>query len=89
MTRIDLTQDVARGGAFAPLRDSKIFNRIELDQRRRVVQWLDPNDGSTLVDIDADALFVLSEQQRAGSVIQRVLHWFRESHQQPVGHPTR
>lgn len=89
MARVDLTQDVARGGAFTPLRDSKVFNRVELDPRRRVVQWLDPRDDSILVDIDADALFVLSQQQQAGNVLQRVMHWFRESHQQPTGHPTR
>ena len=83
---IDLAADIARGGVFAALRDSKVFDQVRLDPRRRIVQWLNP-DGSTLVDIDADALFVLGEQQHTGSFVQRLFQWWRESQRHPAGQP--
>jgi hypothetical protein len=63
-TTVDLSQDILQNGSvFAPLHKREIFARVQIDPRRRVLQWLD-TDGSTLVDIDADALFELGKEQR-------------------------
>ncbi len=74
VTVIDLGAEIAQGGVFWPLQDSSVFATARLDDRHRVVEWIDPQKPSDgpIVDLDADTLMAMSRHQRFMSKITRL-----------------
>ena len=72
---ISFTDDIRRGGVFAALRDEKVFAKARIGRRRRSIEWPEPQDenGEPIIDIDADALLHLAEQQKTAGALKRLL----------------
>ena len=65
-TIVDLSAIISKGGVFSDLADASNFNAVRIGAGNRIVEWPIPADdeGYPIVEIDADALFHMFEQQR-------------------------
>jgi hypothetical protein len=73
-TIVDLVETVLAGGVFVFLRDQVNFRRAKLGSRCRTVEWFDPKDpGAPVVDIDADTLMEMGQDQSFFRRLKRAL----------------
>ncbi|MSP02795.1 MAG: DUF2442 domain-containing protein [Acetobacteraceae bacterium] len=62
---VDFSDDVADGPVWAPLRDERLFAKVQVIDNGRVIEWPEPRraNGWPVVDIDADGLWYTALQQ--------------------------
>jgi hypothetical protein len=60
---VEFASVIGRGGVFAHLRDPKLFAAVRIGDRRRTIEWPDAG-GQGVIDIDAESLLVMAEEQR-------------------------
>ena len=79
---ISLADDVQKGGIFRTLADEEKFAKVRIADEGYLIEWPEPadDDGRPIVDIDADALFVLGLQQHVqhhtDGLVQRIFRSF-------------
>jgi hypothetical protein len=64
---VDFSDDVANGPVWWPLWDERLFAKVRLVKRGRVIAWPEsrhPNGWPT-VDVDADGLWYMAQAQNA------------------------
>jgi hypothetical protein len=66
-TVVDFSDDVANGPVREPPRDERLFARVRLARRGRVIAWPEPRhpNGWPTVDVDADGLWYIAQTQNA------------------------
>lgn len=62
---VDLSDMISRGGVFTKLSDKNKFALVRVGENSRIVEWPEPSDefGYPIIEIDADALFLKSQEQ--------------------------
>jgi hypothetical protein len=73
---VSFADHVRRGRIFSFLQDEAEFAKARIGDRRRTVEWLDPNDqgAGPLIDVDAETLLLMANQQRSEGLFRRLLH---------------
>lgn len=80
-TIVDLSSTVLAGGVFSFLRDQDNFARAKLGSRQRTVEWFDQqNPAALVVDIDADSLMEMGQEQ---NFLRRLRHALSGGDQHP------
>lgn len=76
---VDLSEMIRKGGTFTPLQNEKEFFRVTIGERNRVIAWPEPRDdqGYPMIEIDADALYVIGSQQKTTTMMQRLFNAIR------------
>jgi len=86
---VDLSQFVLRGGVFEALRNEEIFSAVRIGENGALIEWPTPSDtmGYPIIDIDAEALYVLGMQQRQLANVQRALSAAAKSLEKSASNP--
>jgi hypothetical protein len=73
---VDFSEDVRKGGIWAPLRDPALFSRARVAGGGTILEWPEPadKDGNPRIDIDADGLYVMGTQQRVVPFLGKLRH---------------
>lgn len=76
---VDLTDMIQKGGVFEPLRNEKVFMEVRLSENRRKIEWPEPrdDDGEPLIDIDAEFLFHIVNEQRSKQFFNKLVTTMR------------
>ena len=87
---IDMSDLIADGTAFEPLRDMDLFSTARIGERRRTVEWPDPIDPNRiLVDYCADALLQKAKVQQVGLDLQKLVQSLRGIKDKFLHSPTK
>ena len=65
---VNFSIGVSGTGVLAPLLDPALFCAVRVGERARTIEWVMPaaDTDHAIVDIDADALFEMSEAKTSG-----------------------
>ena len=64
---VDFSDDVANGPVWEALRDERLFAKVRLIKRGRVIAWPEPRrrNGDPEIEVDADGLWHMAQARSA------------------------